>query len=72
MTIKHRKLIILLGKNIAVSAYDAKTSVAQNSFYMLKAYSLNFFVFCHLNLHIIISKLKAIKNVSFYESTFCL
>lgn len=27
MAIKHRKLIIVLGKNIAVSVYDTKTSV---------------------------------------------
>ena len=47
VAIKHRKLIILLGKNIAVSVHDAKT--------MLKAYSLNFFVFCHLNLHKLLS-----------------
>ena len=47
MAIKHRKLIILLGKNIAVSVDDAKT--------MLKAYRLNFFVFCHLNLHKLLS-----------------
>ena len=72
MAINNRKLIILLGKNIAVSVYDAKTIVAENSFYMLKAYSLIFFVFCHLNLHIIISKLKTIKNLSVYESTSCL
>ena len=72
MAINNRKLIILLGKNIAFSVYDAKTIVAENSFYMLKAYSLTFFVFCHLNLHIIISKLKTTKNLSVYESTSCL
>ena len=37
VAIKHRKLIILLGKNIAASVYDAKT--------MLKAYSLIFLFF---------------------------